>query len=342
MHDRIAAIVREHEAARAAAGITTRTRTTRIDAPAVRRGYADIIRGREHAVDDARRTERERHAESARLARRMGAIVRAIDATDDDERRARLTVLLETVTERRERYQSATWAVQATEADWTRGGRFWAYARRFDLGFIAYDPEDIVQEAAELLAGAHEYALLTGAEVLPQGERTATGSRTMPHTIGDGYRAIRSAYRRGLGFYGYERRGKVVERDALATRERADGSAVVVGYTVHESSTVADLRHRGADESSIRATVHAQLETLGTVDIPEEWIDPADVATVQRRRNALATLARRFPLNADGRMLALATLLAEGYTIGELTDGLELTETTLNRWANELGSIIAA
>jgi hypothetical protein len=69
----------------------------------------------------------------------------------------------------------------------------------------------------------------------------------------------------------------------------------------------------------------------------------AVLQTVDRRRRALATLARRFPLTGDARMLALATLLAEGYTVGELTAHPDMPsdERTLTRWAHELSALVA-
>lgn len=339
--DRLTSIVREHDAARASAGVAKSARVGDLAAQRASgdRLTAEISDARANAASAARLAERERHAEAARLARRLGAIIRERDAETDPERRARLDLLAGDVESARDRYIHATWQAQSVDRDWTRGGRFEIYARRYDLGFIGYDADDIMQDAAEMLTAAWAAAVESGAYVLPQGDLLPTGARTLPYTLGDGYRAIRHAYRRGLGFYGYERRGVVVERD---TSPR--------GYHTEESFTVAELRWRGEDESAVRAALMGALETEGWVsdDVARALTDQgADVGEnlllVVRRRAALATLARRFPLSADGRMLALATLLAEGYTIGELTgkDGLNLTENTLTRWANELGQLVA-
>ena len=337
---RLRSIVSEHAAARSAVGLTgtTTKRTNLAELAGGSRAAADLVNSRDAARSARRLTERERHDEAKRLARRLASIIQARDTEEDDERRNRLDLLAGDVESARDRYMHATWAAQATEEDWAPRGRLYAYARRFDLGFIGYAADDIIQDAAETLTATRDLALLLGRDVLPEGEPTATGSRTMSHTIGEAYRAIRHAYRRGLGFYGYERRGTVVVRDSMATRER-DGELVITGYRTEESDTVTMLRWRGEDESAIRAH-------LMTADPDEDELDEDEIAAlplVERRRAALATLTRRFPLNADGRMLALAALLTEGYTIGELTsdDGLGLTETTLTRWADELGALVA-
>src|SRR5690606_32654194 len=125
------------------------------------------------------------------------------------------------------------------------------------------------------------------------------------HTIGDAYRALKHAYRRGLGFYGYQRRGKVVERD---TTEQ--------GYTVHESESVEYIRERARADAAIVARATRFPEAFEDEAIGEDEARLARLA--EARQRGMQTLARRFPLNADGRMLALATLLTEGYTVEEL------------------------
>ncbi len=324
---RLSSIVAAHEAARSTVGASGATRRTKLAElrAAGTRAAADIVGSQELARSARRLDEQARHAEAGRLFARMTSIQAAISSCDDDARRARLELLLGDVESARDRYMHATWQRQAQESDWAPRGRFANYARRFDLGFISMSSEDIAQEAAELLTIAHTIALTEGADVLSQGEPTPDGSRTLPHTIGDAYRAIRHAYRRGLGFYGYERRGTVIERDDSPR-----------GYTTADSWTVETLRMRGADESQLRARImQADDDELDELDDDER----AELPMIERRRAALATLTRRFPLNADGRMLALATLLTEGYDLGELTSGLGLTESTLDRWAHELGAL---
>lgn len=321
--DRIATLTAEHAAARAAAGVTSRTRTRGLTRGMPDRLTAERATRAEREADARRLSERERHAEATRLARRMRGIsdAQTIAERDGDvERAARLSLLYGDVESARDRYVDATFRRPAMMADWQSGGRFARYARRYDLGFIGYTPDDVMQDAAELLAAAGLWS------------PAADGSAG--HTIGDAYRALKHAYRRGLGFYGYERRGKIVERD-LSER----------GYQVVESSTLADIRHRAHDDAAaVRALMaDAELDLSDTLMRGREAERRAELLPLaERRRRALGTLANRFPLNADGRMLALATLLTEGYTVEELTEGLGVSERTLDAWANELGAIAPA
>lgn len=307
--ERIAGITREHARARAIAGVTGRTTTRGLSSGAPSRMAADAVTAAERARDARIMSERARHDEAARLARRIRMIEdarAAAVAAGDEERAARLVLLAGDVESARDRYVYATFQRGARVEDWAPGGRFTRYARRFDLGFIGYTPDDVAQDAAEILTAAGMFA--------PDGADAG-------HTIGDAYRALRHAYRRGLGFYGYERRGRLVTRD---TTER--------GYTVGDSSTVEDIR--------MRAHARAELVAALIRDGVEPDTDEGDVLTVARSRmRGLQTLATRFPLNADGRMLALATLLTEGYTIEEITEGLGVSERTLNSWAAELGNV---
>lgn len=327
---RIADITAEHARARSAAGVTGRTVTRGLTRGMPTRLAAESITRAERERDARRMSERERHAEAARLARRMRAIADAqahAELAGDTERAARLGLLYGDVESARERYVNRTFQAVSVPEDWQRGGRFARYARRYDLGFIGYTSEDILQDAAELLAA--------GGLMTPD---------RMP-TIGDAYRALKHAYRRGLGFYGYERRGRVIERD-LSER----------GYQVVDSFTVECIRMRAQDDAAtVRrltsdAPLFAPMTRIGNVEAPglaylddNEYVEAFRVAELlpvaERRRRALGTLANRFPLNADGRMLALATLLTEGYTVEELTEGLGVTERTLDAWAEQLGAI---
>lgn len=318
---RIADITSEHARARATAGVTGRTITRGLTRGMPSRLAAESITRVERERDARRMSERERHAEAARLARRMRTIADAqahAEQAGDVERAARLGLLYGDVESARERYVNRTFQAVSVPEDWQRGGRFARYARRYDLGFIGYTSEDILQDAAELLAAG---GLMT--------------SDRMP-TIGDAYRALKHAYRRGLGFYGYERRGKMVERD-LSER----------GYAIVDSTTVEHIRMRAqGDAVIVRRLVTGDDfstfvdETPATAEYLSDAERAAELAPLaERRRRALGTLANRFPLNADGRMLALATLLTEGYTIEELTEGLGVTERTLDAWADQLGSL---
>lgn len=321
---RIAEITREHAHARAIAGVTGRTTTTQLNTASPARMRADHIADAERARDARMLSERARHAEASRLARRMRAIEdarRAAESAGDMERAARLELLYGDVESARDRYTHATFQRPALVEDWAPGGRFRRYARRWDLGFIGYDADDIAQDAAEILTAAGLFYATSRIK----------GDDPAGHTIGDAYRALRHAYRRGLGFYGYERRGKVVERD-LSER----------GYTVHESDGAVYIRERAARDASIVATHvrDAFADIAFNVDFDVDDDDArALIRLAEQRRRGMQTLSARFPLNADGRMLALATLLTEGYTIDELTEGLGVQERTLFAWAEQLGGI---
>lgn len=323
---RLSAIVAEHAAARSAVGVTTTRRTI---APGSAPTRVDADRADSHQSARAARIAGERagHAEVRRLRDRITACNVALrDA--DDERAARLSHLVQTLELRVSSLTDATFSRPAELEDWMPGGRFSRYARRFDLGFIGWSADDIAQEAYELVMREREAeraddGTLPASRII--GAPTATGSATAGHTIGEGYRAVKRAYRIGLGFYGYERRGTLVERDASPR-----------GYAPVESDTLRLIRLRGEDESAIRLALMA----LQGDDEPPVSPDAAEhVEAVARRRRALETLTRRFPLNADGKMLALAALLAEGYTMGETCDALGVTERTAERWAGELARI---
>jgi hypothetical protein len=337
---RAAAVQSEHDRARAIAGVTGRTRV-KVDKSSATRLKAEAVERAERERDARAMSERARHDEAARLARRMGAIAAARDAEQDDERRARLHLLWEDVQCARERYVSRTFGAPSIEEDWSPRGRFARYARRFDLGFIGYDADDVMVEAAEMLTAAG----LMGQGVWP--------------TIGDSYAAVKRVYRRGLGFYGYQRRGKVIERD-LSER----------GYRVVESETVAYIREQAARDAEYVKTLMGACQTPGlcgedceacsaawdaAANVREceacqaapEWAPGCDEHAGQvelfehaeTRRRALQTLANRFPLNADGRMLALATLLTEGYTVEEIAGHYGVQERTLFSWADQLATL---
>lgn len=311
---RIAAINADHARARALAGITGRTTTRNLERGAATRLTVERATRAEREREARLLNERARHAEAARLARRIRMVEdskRAAESAGDSERAARLELLIGDIESARDRYVNTTFQAPALVEDWAPGGRFTRYARRYDLGFIGYTFEDIAQDAAEILAAAGLWS-----------DGARRGSDPAGHTVGDAYRALRHAYRRGLGFYGYERRGQVVTRD---TTER--------GYTVGEGSGHADIRAAAADTAAAVRALMVNPDEVG------EDVDADTIKTAERRARALQTLAGRFPLNADGRMLALATLLTEGYTVEELTDGLGVTERTLHTWAAELGSI---
>lgn len=311
---RIAAITAEHAAARSAAGVTGRQSIRADGWRAVTRLAAEVATRAERERDARRLTERERHAEASRLARRLRMVQDArneAEASGQDERSARLSLLIGDIESARDRYMHATFAVPTVEEDWAAGGRFARRARGFDLGFIGYTAEDIMQDAAELLT----LAGLMSDDMWP--------------TLGEGYAAIKRAYRRGLGFYGYERRGKVVERDKSAQ-----------GYRVEDSFTLECVRMRARDDAATVASLMRGASLMDTERDDREAERIVEVYPVaERRRRALQTLTNRFPLNADGRMLALATLLTEGYTIEELTEGLGVTERTLFSWAEQLQTI---
>lgn len=368
--ERATQIVAAHTVARTAVGITGATRKTITPGSAPTRVDVDRQAETERARDRKRQGETAQRAEVVRLNARIKVIrdaERAADRDGDDERAARLGALAEAVALRVAVLTDATFNRPATLADWMPKGRFTNYARRYDLGFIQWDADDIAMEAFELLTLERNSVMLCtphqgciGADhgegcvkhgrppLLTRGEPTDDGSATAGHTIGDGYRAIKRVYRRGLGFYGYERRGTVVERDNSPR-----------GYHPAESHTVEMLRLRGEDESTIRASLIAlgndaplfpYQETIDGVEAPgmtmrndDEYREVIAVneqlEVVARRRRGLETLAHRFPLNADGRMLALASLLAEGFTFEETCQALGIAGRTAERWARELANV---
>lgn len=328
--DRVAAIVAAHDAARTVIGVKG-SRRSGLTPGAPSRIDAERVGGVERARDAERRADSAQRAEVKRLNARRAAIGSALadaERAGDAERAARLGALGETIGLRVAALTDATFNRPATYADWLPGGRFAKYARRFDLGFIGWDADDLAMEAWELIE-RERVALLDAEGSAPlRGVPTETGSATAGHTLGDGYRAVKRAYRIGLGFYGYERRGTVIERDATPR-----------GYATVESDTVRLLRLRGEDESAVRARIFRDDEAIWEADDDDDERDV--ILAVDRRRRALDTLTRRFPLNADGRMLALATLLAEGYALGEALPALGVTERTAERWAAELGHVAA-
>lgn len=342
---RVADILVDVSIQRSKLGITGATKRSITPGSAPTAIDAERIDATENARDTMRRAEAGQRAETKRLNARLIAI-RAAQRTaqasadaygcctdlagprvcsNDCDRAVRLRFLAEGVALRVASMTDASFARPATLADWMPRGRFANYARRYDLGFIGWDADDLAMEAFELITRERNAAIEAGEPVGMRNEPTADGSVTAGHTLGEGYRAIKRAYRVGLGFYGYERRGTVIERDDSPR-----------GYVATESHSVTMLKLKGADESAIRAALIA----LGGIDSPPlAEVDPETVSLVNRRQRALGTLARRFPLNTDGRMLALAALLAEGYTFGETCDALGIAERTAERWAQELSRV---
>lgn len=331
MSDLFATILTQHAERRAAAGVTGAATRANIRERAVSRSgerAAALM-----AERDARRSALD-WEEDSRLKVRAGAILSAIKraaADGEGERVERLSALVELVKERRAAVTGAYWNDEHVgHTELRTGGTFYRYAAAHyarvgqNLGMLSMDADDIVGEAVELCYRwlKEDGADMADVHAAAQGPMIAGGIDTgIP--LGLMYRAIKTVYRRGLGEFGNMARGKLTERD-----EHGHSHAV-------ESETVTYARERQME----LAAQHAAARTVIRAGEDDHTVDPDALAVAEGRTRALATLTNRFPLNADGRMLAVAALLAEGYTVEEIADRAGITPTTINRWGGELASL---
>lgn len=263
---------------------------------------------------------------------------RVASALEESEspRAARLAALLALINTRRNGVTGEYWAeTMAGHLDLRPGGLFHRYAQYHynrpgqNLGMLSFDAGDIVSESVEL---CYQWLAADGIELadisaVASGPWIAGGQNTgIP--LGLMYRAIKTVYRRGLGIFGNTQRGKL---------SIIDGEGHV--HAVESDSIIWAREESAARDAALRAARVAMREGDASPLFP---LTPEEEQTrdlIARRARAMETLANRFPVNADGKMLALAAMLAEGYTVDEFVSVAGVTPTTANRWAGELASI---
>lgn len=214
-----------------------------------------------------------------------------------------------------------------------------------NLGMLGYDRADILADAVEialnwsatLTRDADEPetihpALTRRLAIKRERERAQRAGidprEVLPFTLGEMYRAIRSAYKRGLNVFGYWRGGRSVATVNGAGLTLTPSESVKWDRIVRNEQQREQREQRAREDALIAAGWNVERRT----------IDP-------ERADRLAALVECYPANARRVPLVFAQALVAGHTVGAILDAIEQqtgkrpAEATLTRWAARLSAL---